>query len=304
MKGSPPPPPIYLIQVSAIPGAGKSSALKRLEQTGMLAELLHPLAVRVAYVQEPVDLWREQGWLQAFYADPSHAACAFQLLVFDSHIEAIEAVIKREQEKEEEDDPSSPPRPLILIVERSMYDQHLFWDVQVEQRYPSTDTIHQAAYHRLWSRWRSFVPEPRLVVFLKTSDIQYTMQRLASRARVEEVGGSDSGSSEGGRGASRTPSPSPSLNASGVFLPPPTTIESVGGLTLEYQSRLYSKHCEWFTEPIARPPYLLPASEGIPCVHINVDAPYHVHDGSLRVLAEQLAAAITGMLLGGATTRK
>ena len=280
----------YLFGCAGIPGAGKSSALKRLDRTGYLREELKILCDRmfgldndsmvidVVFVQEPSKLWRQKGWLQAFYADPSHNAAAFQMLVFDSYIEAVETAI--------EDNPSGrgrhadfefARRVVIIVVERTFYCQRLFWEQQVESGCATASGMYRDAYERIWQRWRRFIPEPSMIFFFQTTNIQDTMRRVRSRARAEEL--HQLSSSEDTLGAKEE-----------------DVISSVGGLTLDYQQRLLDKHRTWFTEPIAHPVGEPPEGKGIPCVHVNVDAPYHVDDGALRELAKRMAAHIWGII--------
>ncbi len=236
----------------------------------------------IDFSQEPVDLWRELGWLEKFYSDPDKYAFAFQLAVFDSQLDAVEVAMANYRA-------SGDTRPLVLLVERTFWDQRLFWQLQVDLGRASADVMHDQVYCGLWSKWRRFMPEPSLVVLFQTSSIQVTMQRLQARGRSEEkttpLALSESSSeSEQGRNLL--------LSSMGGD----AAIDSVGGLTATYQQLLADKHREWFAEPLARPPCEPASAPGVPCKHINVDAPYHVSDGSLAELALELAEAIRGVL--------
>jgi len=113
--GSAASPRIFTASFSGIIGVGKSTLMKRLRKTGALKSALPP-NVHVSFVREPVNLWREKGWLSQFYADPSHNACAFQFQVFCTYVETVEQIIKETQLPEGCD-------THLLIVERSMFDQ-------------------------------------------------------------------------------------------------------------------------------------------------------------------------------------
>lgn len=245
---------VHLVQWSGIIGCGKSSALRRLRDTGMLQACLGS-GYRVRFLEEPVELWRQKGWLGKFYADTDHYALAFQLIVFETHVAEVEALLAEEAA-------TNDTRPLIIIAERSMLDERLFWQLQVDMGRYTADEMHDDAYTGIWKLWKRFVPVPSLIVLFHTSDIQLTMKRLQNRGRSEEV--------------------CTALNTGPIV--------EVGGLTTEYQELLYKKHCEWFATPMAQPPTL--NGTGIPCTHINVDAPYHVSDGSLKELADTMAEAI------------
>jgi len=240
---------VVLVQISAIIGVGKSSLLYRLERTGALHDALDG-KFDVRFVQEPIDEWHAMGVLDEFYRDPGHCAAAFQLIAFTTHVDAVERALAA---------PST--RPILLVTDRGMADQALFWDVQVDAGHPSADCIHQMAYKRVWDKWARFVPPTSLIVLLQTSDVQITMRRLQGRE---------------GSAMER----------------PDGTVDSVGGITADYQQRLHDKHCEWFETPLARPPCYGPHAAPIPCLHINVDAPIHANDEALRRVVDELAGAI------------
>jgi deoxyadenosine/deoxycytidine kinase len=273
---------IFVVGCCGIPGVGKSSALKRFEKTGVIQELLdaqwgnhqtkelvaQQKGPKVLFVREPTKEWRSKGWLAAYYADQDQEAACFQLNVFDSHVRAVEAAIA-----------SAPAdRDLVLIQERTMYDQQLFWQQQIALGFRTATPHYDQAYQAMWSRWRHFVPEPNVLLLFQTSDIQMTMRRVKARARAEEMGASFS--------ESENPS---SLNSSVNGLTPngcSDVITNVGGLTTAYQERLLDLHQQWFSTPAAHPPGA--PKDGVPCVHINVDAPFHVDNAHLRVLAQQV----------------
>lgn len=162
-----------MIVLAGIPGVGKSTALRRLKETGAMARAV---GGRVVFVREPSDLWRDRGWLQKFYADPGRYAAAFQFLAFDSFVEALESAIAASGDA-------------LYVCERSMYDHRLFWSVQVDEAHETADSMYNDAYTRQWARWKRFIPEPAHIFFLKTPDLQDTMARVQERAREEETSG-------------------------------------------------------------------------------------------------------------------
>lgn len=267
-----PPPRIIVASCSGIVGVGKSTAIKRLRKTGLL-QASFPSNVHVSYVREPSRLWQEKGWLAKFYADISHNAAAFQFQVFTTYVEAVERTLAEDV---------CPPHcdTRVLIVERSMYDQRLFWVKQCQAGMKTADANYDEAYTLVWSRWRSFIPEVDIIFLFQTTDINTTMRRVQARARAEELGASFSSAED------------QPLNAScaGLVLGEAEPIKQVGGLTLAYQEELQRLHREWFTEPLAHPLDGPPA--GIPCVHVDMDAPFHVNDGSLQALATLMAGHI------------
>lgn len=244
---------------SGIPGVGKSTAMKRLNKSGFLHDELRNCFpeedVRVIFVKEATKLWRERGWLQTYYEDPSMNAAAFQWIAFQSHVSAVEEALQG----------VDPSQLTVVITERSMYDQMIFWKEQVGNA--TASPIYCDAYEMTWSRWRRFIPEPDVIFYFRTSDIQHTMHRVRDRARAEELGSSYS----------------PSASVDGT-----ATLEQAGGIKLEYQARLLARHDAWYTSPNAHPTQV----NSIPCTIIDADTPYHTSEDALRSLAAIMAQSI------------
>lgn len=243
---------VYIFSFCAIPGVGKSTLLKQLQETDALKKYL-PENVQIAIVQEPVDEWREKGWLQQFYEDPSQNAAAFQFLVFDSHVDALTAAIAAALRaaattpEERANAANLPPTAVglqVLLVERSFYCQRLFWQVQVDNGCKSANSFYNTAYTRLWEKWRKFVPEPSHLFYLHTSTLDETIKRVDQRDRAEE---------------------------------------KQSGLTREYQAQLLAKHEAWYTEPVARPHG--GPEEGVPCTHVCVD---HVDEQTIEQIGKEI----------------
>lgn len=245
---------VHLVGIAGIPGVGKSTAILELNRTGILADLLHPH--RVVYVMERSDEWRASGKLDRFYAKPERRALSFQLSVFYSHVESVEQAIR---------DHATFDGHLFIVVERTVWDQYVFWSVQPQ------DEDDDDAYMPTWHMHSVRIPLTELVFFCKTSDMQKTMQRVHNRGRREELR------------ASVEPT-----TASGP-------IESAGGLTLEYQTALYKRHEEVFTEPYLTAPFAY--NHPVPrVVHVSADLPYHEQMDALRALAATLAGPMLALL--------
>jgi deoxyadenosine/deoxycytidine kinase len=265
---------VFIIDIAGIPGSGKSTISKRLKRSSFVQKHLYFLYGQketemplVKFVKEPVNVYRERGYLQKYYGDSDQYALAFQLLVFDIFVDTLEARIASAKKKL-----LTPKQDIVLIIERgTMFDQLIFWKLQVDLGKKSADAMCDDAYMGIWKKWNRFVPSPLIIFFFQTTDIQTTMQRVKQRARVEELGQSFSdgevlkSSAEG-------------------------EITNVNGLTLDYQKALLAKHQEWFTEPKAFPPF---AKEGgISCVHVNVDQAFHMDNDALEKLAKEMAERI------------
>lgn len=272
-------PNVILVGVAGIIGVGKSTTLKRLKEKHFLEQqimqrkktLRQP--VQIVWMLEPSDMWRDLGWLQEFYKDPDANAFWFQFGVFDTHVDALRnAMIDRKG-----------GHTLIVIVERTMYCQRLFWDVQYDLKRAKKQQ--NEVYVRMWSKWNWFVPEPRLIFFLKTSSLDVAMNRVEKRAREGETPLHKKKSVERKElKLSWTPEEG-ELSAS-----PPKS----GGVTREYQQLLLDKHEKWYTQPIARPPGC--GKRGIRCVHLETDQPFHEDDDALMELATSMAAHLVSLL--------
>jgi deoxyadenosine/deoxycytidine kinase len=275
---------VVLVSLSGIPGVGKSTAVKLLKESTYLQDALfadNPFkrdTTHVIYVKEPSDLWREQGWTTKFYFDPERRALAFQFLIFTTHTEAVQRSLskKRDEITRKEGTFDANKHRIICIVERCMWDQLLFWKVQ------GVDSMDDDAYMRVWNMWRAFLPDVSKIFFCKTTDIQSTMERVKRRDRREELAYSaplipfeiEAGSKGDG-------------SVGFIITDEEQKEESKGGLTLEYQTKLYNKHCEWYTEKTTS----IPEANGTnpKCVHLNADMPYHDQPEELKRLATLLA---------------
>jgi deoxyadenosine/deoxycytidine kinase len=266
---------IWAVGLCGIIGVGKSSAIKRFSKTGLLQTILDsaltvasggwPAAEKrplICFVPEPTKEWREKGWLRTYYADQNEEAFWFQIQVFLSHVEAVKRVIYQ----------APPDRDLILIQERTIYDQRLFWEQQRTLGYKTATPRHHETYLGIWEHWRHFIPEPSVLLLFETTELQQTMHRVRARARAEELG------------VSYEADVITAAAAAGE------SIQEAGGVTLNYQEHLLQLHHEWYQVPFAHPPSA--PEEGVPCIAINADSPFHTDDHHLAVLGYQIVEAI------------
>jgi deoxyadenosine/deoxycytidine kinase len=267
---------IILIGFSAIIGCGKTSLLKRLEKLRILSTRL-PNA-HISFVREPEDLWvetladgRRVNWLEEFYADRDMNAQPFQTIVFDTHIQVVEEAIEKAKREAKEG------QDIVILIERTMYDQLLFWKLQVDSNLATTTPIFDSAYMRIWNRWNRFIPHVSLIFFLKTGSLDGTMARLRRRERL-------AASLSGDKSVFHISVDGDAHDAT-----------EANGVPRDYQQLLLDKHLEWYTEPVARPLHAPP--QGVPCVHINIDAPYHENDASLDQLGAEIAQHIAGIIM-------
>lgn len=156
---------VRLFAFSGVIGAGKTTLLKLLKE-----HFKHQSNIEV--LLEPVNLWRRKGWLQKFYTNPKRYALPFQILVYKTHIEMIQKCLKRHKDTAEE---------LIILVERSMYDQLLFWTLQ------EMDSMEDEAYRMDWSLWMHFTPPVERIFYCRMPYFHQTLGRISERGRPEEV---------------------------------------------------------------------------------------------------------------------
>lgn len=238
---------MFCVSLSGVPGAGKTTLLRRLKETRALEKLV---TCEIRYVFEPSDLWREQGWLKKYYDNPNDNALWFQLIAFDTHVDQV-----RKQHTEKED-----TNNVILFMERSMYDQLLFWTMQIRMGYRvALDPNNQDAYMRIWRKWKLLVPPIKLIFFCDTSTVQKTMSRIYDREGGEKSG---------------------------------TEITKAGGIGVCYQTELREMHTKWYTKGTATID-----GDDVQCYHLNTDGPFNVNDEELTKLATQIAQQIKLLLL-------
>jgi len=115
----------FIVSLEGNIGAGKSTIIESLRQKyetepekyfGKLAK------EKIVFMQEPVDVWTSvcdsvtgESILQKFYKDPKTYAFAFQVMVYNTHLEAFRKVVREN------------PDCVLLICERSIdAGRHIF----------------------------------------------------------------------------------------------------------------------------------------------------------------------------------
>ena len=232
-----------IIAVTGIIGAGKSTIIERLRTSDVLGNLLKRYyggwAPKIICVREKSKEWEESGDLERFYSDPERHAFWFQTKVFDSYVDSIDEVLEE--------------KPDIIIIERSMYCQRIFWEIQVElgrceehedRAYRGDDL---SGDQGIWCKWKKLIPKPDLILYAKTETLKATMDRVNSRGRDAE-----------------TTTSQPKDKETGVT-------ESYQQLLLEAHDKIYTEYrCKPFGE------------ESIDCVHVSTDSAIHEDNNILR----------------------
>lgn len=262
---------VRIFSISGVIGIGKSTLMKQLQsdesQSNLQIQIQNQLkteGVIVTYIFEPSDLWREKGWLASFYANPQKHALSFQMLVFDSHVDAVNVRLKTLRQ-------FYPPKKylIVCIVERCMYDQLLFWrlqcDLKCAKNIPSQEKdgekeekedMEDEAYTRIWMKWCLLLPTVSKIFYCDSEKLTDSLERINERARPEEI--------------------------------------DEKGVTVEYQQALLDKHRKWYTSPMAKIPRKSSVThqtfDVIPCVHISLSK--FPSDETLQQITTQIAQEI------------
>ncbi len=156
---------IKVVVVSGIIGVGKTTLLKLLDN-----KIMNGYVTKVVY--EPVQDWKDKGWLEAFYEKPKEKAFVFQMGVYDSAIKNVEKTIRELPENQK----------TLLFIERYIYDQLLFWKVNLDMGRGTC--MDDEIYMSFWRRWKDYIPKPDAYILLYSSE---TQQRILSRGREAEL---------------------------------------------------------------------------------------------------------------------
>lgn len=276
---------IRIVVVAGRIGCGKSTLLECLEREGY------------SVLPEPVEQWREKGWLEKFYENPKAKAFSFQLGVYNTAITNVQQKLAT----------CKNPKGGILFVERYIYDQLLFWQTQIESG--RVDEMDNEVYMGIWQRFRDYIPEPSGYILLLDNPIQGGGGERASsphdhlptpcmgseRLLLCECDDSSSDdpphTCEGrscGESSSPTTNPLHRSAVEGILSrgrPEELKASKDGGLD-EYQKVLGRKHLEFFASGNAHPPHA--PSNGFPCIHLETRLyPYHKEKTQIVEIIEE-----------------
>jgi deoxyadenosine/deoxycytidine kinase len=124
-------------------------------------------------ILEPVDLWKDTGALQAFYADPKRQAYSFQTFAFATRIRAIADAFAGNPEAE------------YFVLERSPATDALFWHLQSDV-VSDLEKVMYDAWRDCFLQMLPFDLEEARVLYIEPS-LEACMNRLTARARDGEV---------------------------------------------------------------------------------------------------------------------
>lgn len=225
-----------IVAVVGVIGAGKSTIIRRLRESEALGQLLRPSynnwVPKIEFVLEDSSSWRDSGALAEFYSDTDRNAYWFQTLVLDSHVDKLSEAIAK--------------KPDIIIIERSVYCQRIFWEIQVSLG--RTNKFEDMAYRGsgldgksgIWRKWEKMIPPPAILLHAEADSLDTVMERVQTRAREAEQKGD--------------------------------------GVSREYEHLLLNFHDEVYTSPECSPF----GDRSIPCVKLNTGNDFITNDDTLQ----------------------
>lgn len=325
---------IFTVSLEGIIGVSKSTLLRRMEEHRMieqeLTDILKHNNVFVEYQLEPVWRWGPiedggNGMLGDFYDNRTANAYPFQVQVFEDYVDVVRDKIR--PYLKDSNDPERAGKPMVLIVERSMFSQLLFWRLQEDDGH--TTITQRTRYMRQWVTWFGHVPVPVLIVLLRIMheddkgcddeerlwrELRRVQRRVQARGRGEEMSKEDKIDrktlEEGGW---------QDTESGPVFIPNQKIAElkeedkkalkiSIGDQDdvgapldqefMEYNGRLLKRHEEFFPAGTCNPEGWMTKPVG--CIHFDASRPYHVDEAALRSAAREIAGYLsTSLVLAG-----
>lgn len=148
--------------------AGKSTL------TELAAQWLNEGGIEAVHIQEPVQVWKDVGILQAFYKDQKKYAYKFQTFVF---VTRVEEVLRKFNEA---------PNADVYLLDRSIFtDAYVFMNMLAQDGV--LEDVDRTMYLQWWHLWANVMPlVPSAFLYHKPS-IEMCMQNHARRGREGEV---------------------------------------------------------------------------------------------------------------------
>ena len=173
----------FIVSLEGNIGAGKSTIVEKIRQKyeqepekyfGKLANS------KIVFMQEPVDIWTSicdsvtgESILEKFYKDPKKYSFAFQVMVYNTHLQAFRRVVKEN------------PDCVLLICERSIdAGRHIFTEMLRDDG--MIDDVSYKVYANLFDSTANEFPLDA-VLYLDVAP-PICLERIGMRAREGESG--------------------------------------------------------------------------------------------------------------------
>ena len=176
----------FIVSLEGNIGAGKSTIVEKLQQKyalpleerrayfGKLAE------AKIVFMQEPVDVWTSicdsetgESILEKFYKDPKTYSFAFQVMVYNTHLEAFRKAVREN------------PDCVLLICERSIdAGRHIF--AQMLRDDGMIDDVSFQVYRKLFESTAGEFPLDAILHLDVAPEV--CLERIAKRSRDGEGG--------------------------------------------------------------------------------------------------------------------
>lgn len=176
----------FIVSLEGNIGAGKSTIVEKLQQKYLL-----PLEERrtyfgklaeekIVFMQEPVDVWTSicdsetgESILEKFYKDPKTYSFAFQVMVYNTHLEAFRKAVREN------------PDCVLLVCERSIdAGRHIF--AQMLRDDGMIDDVSFQVYAKLFDSTAGEFPLDAILHL--DVEPKICLERIAKRSREGEGG--------------------------------------------------------------------------------------------------------------------
>lgn len=162
--------PKIIIVIDAEIGAGKSTLLNILDKLDIYHD---EKKLNIVCIQEPVDIWKNEGVLDDFYSNIKQNSYKFQTYAFITRV-------KRCIETYEQH-----PTADIFILERSIFSDRYIFVEMLHKDGLFTDLEYQI-YTQWWTLWEKIMPfKPTMFIYLST-DLPECYNRIKKRNRDSE----------------------------------------------------------------------------------------------------------------------
>ena len=176
----------FIVSLEGNIGAGKSTIVEKLQQKYALPyeeskKYFGRLALeKIVFMPEPVDIWTSicdsatgESILEKFYKDPKTYSFAFQVMVYNTHLEAFRKVVREN------------PDCVLLICERSIdAGRHIFAEMLRDDG--MIDDVSFQVYTRLVESTANEFPLDAIMHLNVTPEV--CLERVGKRAREGEDG--------------------------------------------------------------------------------------------------------------------